>query len=160
MMATSRTPWALVSRQALAAGVAGAVTYDLYLWLTVFRHFPAGMPGGWQSTAAAVVGRVAFTSPAFEWVGLAIHAIVSIAWAGGFAYLAARQPALTERWLIAGLLYGIVVYVVMGLILLAGNAFTMPANPTSFINSIVAHTLFFGVPVAFVVKLMEPRAEA
>ena len=159
-MAPSRTPWSLIARQALAAGLAGTTTYDFYLWLTAVRFARAGLPGFWQSAAAALVGRVAFSATDYMWLGLAIHLVIGVAWAGGFAYLANRQRLFVRRWLVAGFIYGIVVYVIMGFILLAGNALTMPPNPTAFVNGVIADTFFFGVPVAFVVASMEAGGKA
>ncbi len=143
--------------QALVAGIAGVATYNFYLWLTAVRPAHASILLVWLFAASTVVGKVAFTSPAYVWLGLAIHLLVGIGWAGGYAYLALRQPVLNERWIVSGLLYGIIVYAVMELILLAGNAFRPPPTPTAFLNALVLHTVFFGLPVAYLVKVMQTR---
>ncbi|MGC1381207.1 MAG: hypothetical protein WA814_09345 [Candidatus Baltobacteraceae bacterium] len=155
MIASARIPWGRVALQALVAGIAAGFTYDLYIWLTTVLPQHGSIAAVWQLDASTVVGKIALSDPGYAWLGVAIHALVSIGWAGGYAYLALRQRALNERWVASGLLYGIVVYVVMQLILLAGNAFAPAPNPTLFLNAVVAHSAFFGLPVAFVVKILQ-----
>jgi hypothetical protein len=43
----------------------------------------------------------------------------------------------------------------MELILLGGNAFTPPATPNAFLNAVIAHTVFFGLPIAYLVKRLQ-----
>jgi hypothetical protein len=159
MAARSPIPWGRVSGQALLAGVTGAIAFDLYLWLTTVLPQHASMVALWQFVASTVVGKTAFSSSGFAWLGVVIHLLVSMVWAAGYAYLAAQQPALNRHWLPSGLLYGVVVYVVMQIILLAGNDFTPPPNPNAFINAVIAHACFFGLPVAYVVGATQVRGE-
>lgn len=158
----SRMPlaWGRLVAQALLAGIAAGASIQLYLWLTTILPRHGSILAAWQFIASTLFGRVAFTSLIFAWLGLAIHLLISIGWAGGYAYLATRQAALNQRWFASGLLYGVVVYVVMQLILLAGNAFRPPPDPTAFLNLVVAHALFFGVPVAYLVRLLQLARKA
>jgi hypothetical protein len=82
---------------------------------------------------------------------------VSIGWAGGYAYFAQRNAFVNQRWFVSGLGYGFVVYVFMQILLLGARAFVFPATPTALINAVIAHMLFFGVPVAFVVARMDRK---
>jgi hypothetical protein len=155
-MVSASRPWERVLRPALIAGLAAASIFDLYLWLTTV------LPGGgspvtlWQQIAAATVGKAsAFSSPTYAWLGVAIQAAVGIGWAAGYAYLAARQPVFNSRWVAAGLVYGVVVYAVMSLILLGGNALIPPPNPNAFLNAVIAHSVFFGLPIAYLVKHLQ-----
>lgn len=111
----------------------------------------------WQWIASTALGRVAFTSRGFAAAGAAMHAIVSIGWAGGYAYVAAASPLANRRWIISGVVYGLIVYAIMQIILLADGNFTYPPTPNAFLNDLVAHALFFGLPVAYVVRAMEPK---
>jgi len=50
-----------------------------------------------------------------------------------------------------------VVYTLMQTILLADNNFTYPPTPNDFVNALFAHAVFFGLPVAYVVRVLQPR---
>jgi hypothetical protein len=155
-MVSASRPWARLLRPALIAGLVAAAIFDLYLWLTTVLPVGGSLASLWQQIAAATVGKaVAFSSPAYAWLGVLIQAAVGIGWAAGYAYLAARQPFLNARWVASGLVYGIVVYMVMELILLGGNAFTPPPTPNAFLNAVVAHSVFFGLPIAYLVKRLQ-----
>lgn len=147
-------------KRALLAGIAGGIVLDIYLWLTTVLPAHQSMTAAWQFIASTVFGNVAFTSPSYAAAGLAIHFIVSIGWAGGYVYFANAQPATNQRWAVAGIAYGVVVYVLMQLILLGSGHFTPPATPNAFVIALVGHTIFFGIPVAYVVRSLTPRAFA
>lgn len=159
MRATS-VSWARVAIQALAAGLAAAAIIDAYLWLTTLLPQHAGIASLWQWIASTVLGKPALTDPNGAAVGALLHAIVSVGWAAGYAYIAATRPATTQRWPVAGIVYGLIVYVIMQAILLADNNFTYPPNPNAFVNAVFAHTIFFGLPVAFVVHVLRARPPA
>ncbi|MGA8324890.1 MAG: hypothetical protein WB757_02320 [Candidatus Cybelea sp.] len=155
-MVSALRPWERLLRPALIAGLVAAAVFDLYLWLTTVLPAGGSLASLWQQIAAVTVGKaVASSSPAYAWLGILIQAAVGIGWAAGYAYLAARQPVFNARWIAAGLVYGIVVYAVMELILLGGNAFTPPATPNAFLNAVIAHTVFFGLPIAYLVKRLQ-----
>lgn len=155
MLSSVRISWGGVAVQAILAGIVAGTIIDCYLWLTTLLPAHQSIGSLWQWVASAAIGKVALTSPRYAAVGLAVHAVVSIGWAGAYAYLAAKQPVLDERWFVSGIVYGVVVYVIMQCVLLAGNSFTMPPNPNAFINVVLAHTVFFGLPVAFVVRFLQ-----
>jgi hypothetical protein len=157
MAASARIDWTGIFKQAIVAGVVGAITIDLYLYLTTVLPAHGSMIGLWQWVASGVVGPVATSTVAYAWLGLLIHVIVSMGWAGGYAYLTRSQPFLNERWLVSGLFYGLMVYVFMQLILLGAHLFTFPDNADVVVNVVVAHTVFFGLPVAFVVAKTDGR---
>jgi uncharacterized membrane protein YagU involved in acid resistance len=143
-------------KRAVLAGLAGGVVLDLYLWLTTALPAHQSMVGAWQYIASTVFGNVALTRPSYAGAGLAIHFLVSIAWAGGYAYFTNAQPATNRRWPIAGAVYGLVVYVLMQVILLGSGHFTPPATPNAFVIAVVGHVVFFGIPVAYVVRALTP----
>jgi len=151
MASSVRTDWASIIKQALLAGIAGAVTIDVYLYLAAVLPAHASMLALWQWIASGAIGPVAFTNPAFAWLGLLVHVVVSIGWAGGYAYLASTQTYLNARWLISGVFYGFMVYIFMMLIQLGAHIFVFPANADVVLNAVIAHCVFFGLPVAFVV---------
>ena len=146
--------WNRVVTQALAAGIAGAVLFNAYLWLTAILPAHGSIIGLWQFVASAAIGKVAFTTTSYAWLGLLILVFVSVVWAGGYAYLAMTRPFMSERWPVSGLVYGIIVYLFMQLLLLGAGLFEFPATPNDFVNIVIAHAVFFGLPVAYVVSRM------
>jgi len=154
MTTTLRPNWTRVLQQALAGGIAGAVIVDLYLWFTVLLPSHGTLLAKWQSEAQAALGPAASTHPVYAWIGLVVHFVVSIGWAGGYAYFAQTQTFVNARWLVSGLVYGGVVYVMTELLLLGAHMFVFPPTPLDFLNQVVASTVFFGVPVAYTVARM------
>jgi hypothetical protein len=157
MISSPRISWSRILLQSVVAGVAGGVLIDLYLWATTLLPQHASIVTMWQWVASTALGKAAPTNPVSAAAGAAIHAIVSIGWAGGYAYVAATRPATTRRWVISGTVYGLIVYTLMQVILLADNNFTYPPTPNAFINALIAHAVFFGLPVAYVVGKLQPR---
>ena len=157
MILEGRVFWKRVVFQALAAGLVGAVVIDLYLWATMLLPHGQGIGVLWRWIASTVFGKPALAQPNAASVGAIIHAIVSIGWAGGYAYVAATRPATTRRWIVAGIVYGLIVYTIMQVILLADNNFTYPPTPNDFVNALVAHSVFFGIPVSYIVHVMQVR---
>jgi uncharacterized membrane protein YagU involved in acid resistance len=151
MQTSFHARWDIVVRQAIAAGIAGGILIDLYLWITTILPSHGSLAAMYQWVASAAIGPVALSNASYAWVGVVVHFIVSIGWAGGYAYLAQTQRYMNARWYISGFFYGIVVMIFMTLLLLGAHAFVFPATPNDFLNQVLAHCIFFGMPVAFVV---------
>lgn len=143
-------------KRAVLAGLAGGIILDLYLWLTTVLPAHHSMAVAWEFIASTVFGNVAFTGASYAAAGLAIFFLISVAWAGGYAYFTNTQPGTNRRWIVAGAAYGLVVYMLMQVILLGSGHFTPPPTPTALVNAVVAHVVFFGVPVAYVVRALTP----
>jgi len=151
--------WQRIGARGLLAGLVGAVLIEAYLWLTTLVPNHGDILVTWQWVASTVFGKGALANQAFAWVGLALHLLVSIGWAAGYAYLAATRPFLSARWPVSGIVYGVLVYVLMQAVLLVDGNLTLPATPLLFVNAVVAHVIFFGLPVAFVVARMDAQRE-
>lgn len=159
MVSEARVSWSRIVTQALAAGIVGAVAVDLYLWATTLLPHGESIAVLWRWIASTVLGKPALSQPSAAAIGAIIHTLVSIGWAGGYAYIAATRPPTTRRWIVAGIVYGLIVYTIMQVILLADNNFTYPPTPNDFVNALVAHAAFFGIPVAYIVHVMQgPRS--
>ncbi len=150
-----RVNWPLVLRQALFAGIVGAITIDGFLWLATVLPEHGSMIAVWQWVASAAIGPAAMTSTTYAWLGLLVHVLVSIGWAGGYAYLASTRAFMNARWPISGLMYGIVVYVFMDLVLLGAGKLAPLATPNALVVQVLAHCVFFGLPVAYVVAQLD-----
>lgn len=160
MLSSARISWIRIAQQAFVAGLCGAILIDAYLWVTTLLPQHGSLITLWQWVASTVLGKVALTSASYAGAGLLIHLLVSIGWAGGYAYLASRQPNLDRRWVISGIVYGFIVYIMMQVILLVDNNAQPVPSPTALVSVIIAHTIFFGLPVAFIVSRLQPRVVA
>jgi hypothetical protein len=149
MATVARLDWGRIVLRAIPAGIAGGICIDLFLYFATVLPHHGSMLAVWQFIASTAFGKPAFTSTGYAWAGLAMHFAVSIAWALGYGYLAATQSGVGARPVISGLVYGFVVWGVMQLVLYTVQALHINSFGDAVIN-VIAHTLFFGLPVALV----------
>ena len=138
-------------RRAIFAGVAGAIAIDLYLSITLpLMHVANGITLS-QWDASNLLGSDAFRGGlSTAAIGFGIHLCVSVAWGIVFAFAYARIAWIREHALLAGLIFGALVMQVMAyLIVPLGHASHPAPSLSGWMNNFVAHTLFFGVPVAW-----------
>ena len=145
-----------------AAAIAGAIAGDLAItiFLVVERALRAHLPLETcllqllQWDASNAYGASAFRG---GWraaaVGQGFDLVVSLCWAAAFTALYAAVPIVRRHTWPWGLGYGIVVMTVMlyGLVPL-GHATRMHDDLANVLRTLVAHTVFFGVPVALAVR--------
>lgn len=124
---------------AVVGGILGGILIDLFL--IVAGHQP--VPGLWQFVASTLVGKVAFTSPAWAILGLAMHFATSIFWA--VAYVLVWRNL--SNWVLGGLVWGVVVMVAMGLFL-AVKAGVPFATGGALVAGVVGHWLYM-LPAAW-----------
>jgi uncharacterized membrane protein YagU involved in acid resistance len=141
---------------AVAAGITGAITIFLYLTISLplFLHISPLLLYTWDASNALGYQAASHASiPRIIFVGQGMHLLVSLIW--GFVYVALLRvvPAM-RRWPIAwGFIYGFFVMMFMRFIVVPlGHAPQNPYTLPGFTNTFIAHTLFFGVPVALVVQ--------
>lgn len=154
--ARNRLGWGRIALQGVLGGIAGAILLQLLLWLTL--DLPAHVPiaARWTAMATDALGKGLAAQPHVAWLGLGIYLVVSLVWGVAYAYLAATRPFMNARWLLSGLAYGLCVYIVMQIVVLVSGAFQYPHTPNDFVFAVLAHIIFFGVPVALVVKWLAP----
>lgn len=146
----------------IAAGLTGAVTIFLYLTISLplFMHTPplalytwdASNALGYQAASQASILTIVL-------VGQGAHIIVSLAWGFVFVVLARRIfPQMLERPIPSGIAFGFFVMLFMHYVIVPlGHAPQIPYAFPGVINNLVAHTLFFGLPVAVVAaRLLRP----
>lgn len=146
----------------LAAGVVGGVLFDCFLF---GAQIAAGAPAAqviaqnlsW--VAATVLGPSALANPSAPAIGAVLHFAVSIGWALGYVYLVRAQPQLLTRPWISGAGFGLVVYVFMQIVLIAAGQYHRP-SPGALGTGLVAHLLFYGIPVALIVSRSLDRTPA
>lgn len=68
----------------------------------------------------------------------------------GYAYTALSSPQLVTRPVVSGIVFGVFVYLVMEIVTALIGILRAPSVGAVFTN-LVAHVIFFGLPVAYVV---------
>jgi hypothetical protein len=143
---TARAAGGHLAARAVVAGIIGGLLIDLFL--IVFRFAP--FPGVYQFIASGLVGKVAFTSSSYIFLGLLIHFGISIAWAEIYAYVASAARAL-DKWLVSGLIFGVIVFIVMQIVTISKGMAPAP-TATGIVVGLIAHVGFFGWPVAWYLR--------
>jgi hypothetical protein len=141
----------------VVAGIVGAILIAICVTVAQSVVFHPGAPlnpvGVFQFDASVLVGKIAYSDPVYAALGGVLHLLTSIGWGVGYAYMAERQPQLVTLPVRSGAAFGLVVYFAMQLVLVAGSLFQQP-TPAEFGVELVAHIVFFGIPVALVVSRM------
>ena len=146
-----------IVRGGLMAGLAGAILIGLYLIVTIVFVLHAGTADGvLRYVATGALGKAADTAPGAAALGAVLHVAIGIAWGVGYAYIAARTPQVRARPLTSGTVFGIVVLLWMQFVEIAANIYMLPTS-LELLNLFIAHTLFFGIPVALVLRRLERR---
>ena len=110
----------------------------------------------WQSVAAGLLGRD--TAVAGGWntalLGIFLHFVIAFLVAT-FYYLGARNISfLVRRPVISGLIFGVIANFVMQYVVIplsaAGGGAPAPFRLPVFLNSVIGHALFVGLPVALI----------
>lgn len=134
----------------LTAGIVGAITIDAF---RLAVHWPgvayANPTEHYTFVASVLVGSAAVGAPWAVPLGITLHVLVSIGWAFGYLYVAQHQPQLMRRPFTSGFFFGVVVWFVMLAVLIPAGKYQAPTIQ-SFDRDIIAHTLFFGIPLAYV----------
>lgn len=144
---------------ALAAGIVGGILIDLFLIGTAVG---GGATAGqalqiYPWIASVLFGPSVLTNPAAPLIGVVVHFCVAIGWALGYVYLIRSQPQLLTRPIISGASFGLVVYVFMQIILITAGQYHRP-SPPALAAGLIAHVVFYGIPVGLVVSRVLRRA--
>ena len=144
------------------ASVAGAIVglIAITTYLVVERALANGLPliqcllQLLQWDASNGYGRVAFSG---GWtmgvIGLAMDFLVSLAWGIVFTVLYNGVPWVSRNVVVAGFVFGAGVMAVMIFAIVPiGYAPRMHKTPSNLLNVLIAHTVFFGLPVALTVQ--------
>jgi hypothetical protein len=152
MATTASLHWGRIVLSGVLAGIIGGICIDLFLFLASALPAHESILSLWQYEASTALGKVALSSASYAWIGLALHLAAAIGWGIGYAYLANTQTAINKQPLISGFLFGFVVYVVMQVVLFTVQPFKIP-DPFAVYLGMLAATVFFGIPVAFVARV-------
>jgi hypothetical protein len=104
-------------------------------------------------------------TPTAGWaaVGLAIHFAIMACMAAAYIIVASRLPALLRHSIAAGLVYGLLLWLVMYWVVkpLRWPEAPLPHTFSAVANQLFSHCLLVGVPIAFVARCWrQPRVVA
>ena len=134
---------------AWATLVAG--TLDILMAVIDVTLSGGSVPGMFRSIASGPFGDGMRESSAGVPAGLVVHFAIMAVIAAVYIVAARRIPALTRYWWIAGLLYGVGVWLVMyGIVLPARFGASLPSEPLAIAKGLFAHCVLVGLPIAWI----------
>lgn len=103
-----------------------------------------------QFVASGMLGTAAFTGgSATALLGLVLHFFIAFVVAGAYYFASLTFPILHRQPLVFGLLYGAAVYLTMNFgVLPFSNIPPSPFSLVLFLNGIIGHAFFVGLPIA------------
>ncbi|HEY9085728.1 MAG TPA: hypothetical protein VIN40_07320 [Candidatus Tyrphobacter sp.] len=134
----------------IVAGILGGFLFEGFLLAARMANFPAT----YQWIASGLVGRAAFASTDFVWLGIAVHFAIAIAAAIAYGY-AAQIAGLLGRPLMGGVIFGVGMNAVMDAIVYAMRLSPLPTSAHDIGIGLAAHVVFFGIPVAWFLSRYE-----
>lgn len=142
-------------RAGILGGLVGGIVLDLFLlgagMLTSGASPMTILVSLWQFNAEWAVGKLALTSASYAWLGGVIHFLVSILWGLAFAYVARQRSQVIEQPVIAGVVYGVIVWIGTQLVLMTTGLFKSP-SPNEAETELIAYCVFFGIPLAYTIS--------
>ena len=94
-------------------------------------------------------------------LGLATHFTLMAIMVSAFVLVAQQRPALLERPIQWGIVYGLITYVAMNLIVVPLRFGNWPPTPRSVATQLFAHIVLVGIPTALIaVRTLRPRVIA
>jgi hypothetical protein len=147
------------ARAAVLAGLFGNVAISVYLAVALRLFFHVAPIALFQWDASNIVGSAAYAGGAGSAaLGFFFDCIVAICWAAIFAAVYETVGPVRRSPALFGLLFGLIVMAVMlELVVPLGRAQHATQSPSALLNTAVAHTVFFGLPVAAVIAAMLGR---
>jgi hypothetical protein len=116
-----------------------------------------------QSVASGLLGASAYTGGASAAVlGVVLHFFIATVWTAVFYFASRSLRFLTERAIVAGLLYGFAVYVFMNFVVIPLSAVPRRAAPPLSGRVIGLLVIMFcvGLPIALIVRRFSLRDRA
>jgi hypothetical protein len=104
-----------------------------------------------QTVASGPLGNAVAEGPLGAPLGLLTHFAIMAVMAAAYVLATSRLPLLARHWLVAGLLYGVVLWIVMYWIVmpLRWDSYTTPSEPMAIARQLFAHCLLVGLPIAW-----------
>lgn len=143
-----------IARAIVLGGLLGGAL-DL-LFAVSFASYNGAAPSRvFQAIASGLLGNVAFSGGiGVGALGFVCHFGLSVLWTALFVAVAWQLPALTRRSLLAGIGFGLIVFLCMRFVVLPLSAYPRPVTfkPLATVLDLLSHMLLFGMPIAVVVN--------
>jgi hypothetical protein len=133
-------------RQALIAGIIGAIIVDTYLSIALHTS-PVALEVRNARTAFDVGSPI---------LGVIVHLVIALVWALIYAYVFNAIGQL-RNWILGTIVLGVAVDAVMNLIIMLK---TGAPWGTAFVGGLITNVVFYALPVALYLSLTAPRAHA
>jgi hypothetical protein len=139
----------------IAAGLLGGTTNLIAAGMI----FGGTLTHGFQLIASGLLGERAFAGGSGTAVlGACLHYAISIVGACIYAEAARHISRLREYWLIGGIVFGVIAYIVMNLVVVPMSFAANPDfSPAMIGKELLAHTIMFGIPIAGLVTGLSRR---
>lgn len=141
------------ARSLVAGGFVAGILGGFLIHAFFFAIGTARYPGTYEWIASGIVGRSAFTDH-LAWLGVIIHFCIAIVAVTLYAYIA-QIVGLLGKPLLGGVLFGIVTNGVLDLVVFARWGIPLPTTWHDVAMPLVAHVVFFGIPVALLLSRYE-----
>lgn len=107
-----------------------------------------------QSIASGVLGQGSFQMGlGSAALGAFLHFFISVCAAFVFFLASTKLTFLTRRWLISGLVFGVLMFLTMRLVVVPLSAVKAgPMKISSIIGELCSHMVLFGIPIAYAVS--------
>lgn len=149
----------MYARAAVVAGISGNIAISVYLAITLPLFFHTKPELLFQWDASNIVGNSAYAGGiGSALLGFLFDCIVSICWAAIFAAVYETFAPVRRMPALSGVVFGLIVMAVMlELVVPLGHAQQASRAAPALLNTAVAHTVFFGLPVALVIAALLRR---
>ena len=138
-------------RRAVVIGGSIGGALDLAFALTFAAVNGVGPVRLLQTVASGLLGSAAYEGGLpVALLGFVAHFVMSYGWAALFVGAASRVPRMAARPVLAGILFGVLVFLAMRLVVLPLSAFPHPVSfkPLAASLDLLSHMFLFGVPIA------------
>jgi uncharacterized membrane protein YagU involved in acid resistance len=140
-----------------AVWVGGAIAGALDLLFAISFSASQGVPPVrvLQSVSSGLLGTGAYSGgTTTAAAGVALHFGMALLWATLFMIAATQAPAVARRPVIAGAVFGVLVFLTMRLVVLPLSAFPHPVifRPLATVLDLLSHMFLFGVPIAWAAR--------
>ena len=104
-----------------------------------------------RTVASGALDDAIADGPAGAPLGLLVHFAIMAVMAAAWFLAAWRLALLRRQWIVAGLLYGVALWLVMYWIVmpLRWASFTTPSEPEAIARQLFAHCVLVGLPIAW-----------
>lgn len=112
--------------------------------------------------ASGVWGREALASgTAMAMWGLLFHYIIATSWTALFFVVARKWDVMARRWIVAGVLYGMFVWVMMNRVVLSlSNVPRQPFDPLQALIGVLILICFIGLPISYMTRRYRERTQS